>query len=88
MYYVVMYDIESDGIRRKIVRELNRYGNRVQKSVFEIFIHARDLREMKKRIQKVLQKNDSFRVYLKDRSRNAYLGDSESEFILKRYDVA
>lgn len=87
MYYVVVYDIESDRVRRKVIKELNRWGNRVQKSVFEIFIHAGDIEKMQKRIQSYLQKNDSFRFYMKDRSRNTYLGKNEEEFILKRYEV-
>ncbi|MBC8213777.1 MAG: CRISPR-associated endonuclease Cas2 [Candidatus Marinimicrobia bacterium] len=87
MYYIAVYDIISDRVRQKIVKELNRWGNRVQKSVFEIFIYPRDLEKMKKRIQPYLENNDSFRLYLKDRSRNTYLGNNEVEFILKRYEV-
>ena len=35
MFYIVSYDISSNKLRRKIAKELENYGIRVQYSVFE-----------------------------------------------------
>jgi len=87
-YYIVVYDCESDRIRRRIVKELNAWGNRVQKSVFEIAIPVGELEDMKKRIKAYLGNHDSFRVYFKDRYRNEFLGKEETEFKRKPFEVA
>ncbi len=88
MYYVIVYDIEADSVRRKVIRELNSWGNRVQKSVFEVYIPGGELEKMNKRISKILGENDSYRVYFKDISRNKYFGKNTEEFVKKRYEVA
>ena len=35
MTYVISYDISADSLRRKIAKEMENYGQRVQYSVFE-----------------------------------------------------
>lgn len=87
MYFVIVYDVESNRVRRKVIRELNGWGNRVQKSVFEVYIPIGELERMNERISKLLENNDSYRVYFKDKSRNEYIGKNIDEFVIKRFEV-
>jgi CRISPR-associated endonuclease Cas2 len=38
LYYAVCYDIEDDGVRTRVARLLGETGNRVQRSVFEVWL--------------------------------------------------
>lgn len=38
--YLVCFDIEDDGIRRRLGRILLEYGERVQRSVFEVALRS------------------------------------------------
>lgn len=47
MMYLVLYDIESDKIRTRFSKFLEKYGRRLQYSVFEIQNSARILENIK-----------------------------------------
>jgi len=86
-YFVVVYDIEKNRARKRISNELNAWGNRVQKSVFEICIKLSEYESLKKKILSFMDKNDSCRFYLKDTYRNSFLGENEIEFVIRDYEI-
>jgi len=64
-YYVISYDISDDKKREMMANLLERYGKRVQKSVFECYIDERVLLEIKKRASLIIDmETDSVRFYL------------------------
>ena len=73
MYVIVAYDITDDKLRNKIVKILEKYWFRVQKSVLETYIKPNQFEEMKRKINWVLNlakkqrknlwPNDSVRFY-------------------------
>ena len=62
--YLVIYDIESNRARNKIVRLLEAYGWRVQKSAFECYLDDAQLSSIEESIQKIVSENDSVRIYV------------------------
>lgn len=65
MFYIVSYDISSNKLRRKIAKELENYGIRVQCSVFECDLDN-------ERYQEMYQKLIRLTSELKDRSIRFY----------------
>ncbi|MBE0426920.1 MAG: CRISPR-associated endonuclease Cas2 [Nitrospirae bacterium] len=64
MFVMVSYDIKDDGIRRKIQKIIEGFGERVQYSVFECRISESQYRELKKKVISVMDKDsDSIRFY-------------------------
>lgn len=64
MLYVLCYDISDDGRRTRVAALMERYGFRVQKSVFECDINAAQLGRLKKQALKMIDKStDSLRIY-------------------------
>jgi CRISPR-associated protein Cas2 len=64
MNYLICYDIEDNKRRKKISDLLEGYGSRVNYSVFEFYLSKKELNEIIKEAEKILdKKNDSFRVY-------------------------
>lgn len=69
MMLVVAYDVDtttSEGARRlrKVAKLCERYGMRVQNSVFEVLVDPAQLVELKTGIRKVIQPDlDSVRFY-------------------------
>lgn len=62
---VVSYDIVDDRMRQKIADLLEEYGERVQYSVFELTLKARELQKLRVRLGKFLRdKADSIRYYV------------------------
>lgn len=51
--YLVCYDIQADTSRTRVARVLSGYGTRVQFSVFECCLAARELRRMKRALQRI-----------------------------------
>lgn len=47
MLVVIAYDIEDDRRRNRVAKTLEGYGDRVQESVFECWLEARQLGEVK-----------------------------------------
>ena len=63
--YIVSYDITSNKLRRKIAKELENYGIRVQYSVFECDIDVSRFNEMYKDIIRLMEnvEEGSIRFY-------------------------
>lgn len=79
MFVVISYDIPDDKRRLRTARLLLDYGGeRVQFSVFECHITARNLERLRQRLDKVYnQEEDSIRFYFlcaNCRPKVAYLG--------------
>jgi len=65
MFVVVAYDISSDEKRNKCMNILKDYGNRVNFSVFECTVDAQKLKEIKEKINKLIDnKTDSVLYYI------------------------
>ena len=60
---LVKYDVEENKIRTKIVRILESFGVRVQKSAFECHLDSKRLTDMKAQLNKVIGEEDSIRIY-------------------------
>lgn len=69
MMLVVAYDVDTttpEGAKRlrKVAKLCERYGMRVQNSVFEVLVDPAQLTELKSGIQKIIQlETDSVRFY-------------------------
>lgn len=65
MLHVITYDVSSDDTRSAIAKVLMRYGERVQKSVFECQLTAAQLDEVQTRIGMMLtnEAESSLRIY-------------------------
>lgn len=59
----MIYDIENTKSRTRVVRVLESYGIRVQKSAFECWVDSDQLTIMKSKLQTYMDKNDSIRIY-------------------------
>ncbi len=55
MYLSISYDISSTKARNKVVKLLESYGFRVQKSVFEVQLNKRQYKLLKKDLQSILK---------------------------------
>ena len=64
MLVVVSYDIPDDRRRLRLAKVLEGYGERVQYSVFECNLTARQYDELRKEVVEVINnREDSVRVY-------------------------
>ncbi len=64
MFIVVSYDIADDNRRLCVSRALEDFGTRVQYSVFECYLDARQLARVQERLGKLIEpKEDSIRYY-------------------------
>jgi CRISPR-associated protein Cas2 len=65
VFIVVSYDITGDKRRRRVFKMMKNYGVRVQYSVFECLLSAEQIKEMKERVEPLLNlQQDSVRYYL------------------------
>ncbi len=63
-FYVIAYDIPNDRRRLKIARLLERYGERVQYSVFEMWLTAEEWSRLQKQMERLMDvTEDQVRVY-------------------------
>lgn len=63
-WVVVSYDIPDDKRRTKVMKIVEGYGQRAQYSVFECEVRPADLRELRERLQAVIQEQwDDVRFY-------------------------
>lgn len=60
---VVVYDIVEDKRRKNLVKFLEGFGFRVQKSVFEARIRIKIYNKLKKDIHKFAQGEDKIKIY-------------------------
>ncbi len=64
MFIVVSYDIPDNKRRTRIAKTLEDYGVRVQYSVFEVNLEARQIAKMRARLAKLIDEaEDSVRFY-------------------------
>ena len=62
--YLVCFDITDDRIRDKVGKALLEYGDRVQKSVFEIVLRRpEELQGIRDRLRPLLEDGDDLRFY-------------------------
>ncbi len=63
-FYVVAYDIPDDRRRTKVHRTLSAFGQWTQYSLFECFLSAKELVELRNRLNRHLKpEEDSVRFY-------------------------
>ena len=63
-FYLVVYDIVDNRKRYRLVETLKDYGFRVQKSVFECRLTEKQYREMRDKLEKIIDlKRDSLIIY-------------------------
>lgn len=64
MLIVVSYDVVNDRRRAKVHKMLKNFGTRVQYSVFECQLDAKELKRLQKRLRPLIDlKEDSVRFY-------------------------
>ena len=63
VYVLVIYDIVSDKRRARMVKCLNGYGFRVQKSAFEACLTEKQYDNFIARLEKKVNKDDNVRIY-------------------------
>ena len=74
---VVIYDISQNKDRYKLVKVLEKYGYRVQKSAFECLLNKKQFEKLKKDINSAMNPEDSVKIYrLKGVSEVLSLGKS------------
>jgi len=62
--YVIAYDIPDDKRRNRVAKALIGHGDRVQYSVFECQLYAKQFRELWKELGRLIDKTeDSLRAY-------------------------
>ncbi len=67
MFTIVSYDIVNDRRRTKAMKLLKGYGTRVQYSVFECDLDARQLGDLQSKLRDIVDLNtDSVRCYVLD----------------------
>lgn len=62
-HYVICYDILNDRARQRIAKVLLDYGQRVQKSVFELYIKEELFEACMARLAPLIGETDSLRIY-------------------------
>ena len=76
---LVIYDIINNKRRTKMVKILERYGIRVQKSAFETLVSERKYHEMIQRIVNLITEDDNVRIYkLNSSNEVGIFGSSET----------
>ncbi len=64
MLIVVSYDVANDRRRTRLAKELENFGRRVQYSVFECLLDARQLERLRTRLlRRTETSEDSLRIY-------------------------
>lgn len=60
--YIAAYDISDDNQRQRIARILDRFGMRVQRSVFEVWLDSDELPELRRLVGPLLASEDQFEI--------------------------
>ncbi len=61
---IVFYDISDNKIRNKIVKILESYGIRMQKSVFQCEVNLRQFIQLKLKLSSIVEFNDGVSVVI------------------------
>jgi CRISPR-associated protein Cas2 len=87
MLVVVSYDITDDRRRVAVSNELLNFGVRVQKSVFECYLDADQLKELKGRLEtKIDLRKDHVRFYHLCKKDEEHVATEGKSVIHKDYD--
>ena len=63
-FFVIVYDIPNDKRRLKLAKSLEALGERVQYSVFELYLTQPELERLLRRVRKLIHEDeDAVRVY-------------------------
>ena len=60
---LIIYDVTSDRLRNRIAKCLESYGQRVQKSAFEVSLCSEKIRELKVSLEDFANKGADIRIY-------------------------
>jgi len=64
MFYAISYDISDDSRRNSVSKILERYGTRVQFSLFECNLDTEKLNELLQKLKEIIKSDeDSLRCY-------------------------
>lgn len=63
VFVLIIYDIVDNKTRNQLVKCLQGYGFRVQKSAFEAIITKKNYRKLLKELPAYVKENDSIKVY-------------------------
>lgn len=77
-FLVVSYDISSNRRRYKVMKILEGFGARVQYSVFECTLKPNQIEDLRRRLKRLIEQEDSVRFYFlgaEDVKRIERLGD-------------
>jgi CRISPR-associated protein Cas2 len=61
--YVAAYDISHNGRRASVARVLLGYGERVQKSVFEVWLEPEEVSDLRREVGVYLSPQDLFDLF-------------------------
>lgn len=68
--FIAAYDISDDGQRTRVARVLDRYGMRLQWSVFEVWLDPDELVDLRRQVGPLLSQRDQFELIPIDVSPN------------------
>ena len=57
-FYVIAYDIKSNKRRRKIAKTVEKFGGRINLSVFECMVDMIQLKELLEKIDEIIDKSE------------------------------
>jgi CRISPR-associated protein Cas2 len=70
--YISAYDISDNRQRSQVARVLERYGFRLQRSVFEVWLDPDELEDLRRQIGPLLSAQDQFEIIPIDGSINRH----------------
>lgn len=62
-FYLISYDVTNDRTRARIAHWLEGYGERVQYSVFEVWLTSQEYAQLCKRLAAAVAEEGSIRIY-------------------------
>lgn len=68
--YIAAYDITDDSQRLRVARVLDRYGMRLQMSVFEVWLDPDELVDLRRQLGPLLGDSDTFEIIPIDQAPN------------------
>lgn len=68
--YVAAYDVSNDRQRDRVARVLSGYGERIQRSVFVVWLDPGDLPELRREVGALLATKDKFDLFPVDERPN------------------
>ena len=68
--FIAAYDISDNRKRTQVVRVLDRYGARLQLSVFEVWLDPDELIDLRRQVGPLLSERDEFDIIPIDMSPN------------------